>query len=83
MRQTLIEIEGFLYRQELITEQQVSSAWMTAAWYRAKRLPTLKSVLGKIGKRRKPDEKSAEKRKQDFDQMAAEMTKDLNIEPQE
>jgi hypothetical protein len=83
LRHTLLSCEGFIYRQELDAERRVTSAWLTAAWQRAKRMPSLRSVVSKV-KRRAP-EKPVDKAKvkADFDQMVDEMTGDLNIKPTE
>lgn len=54
-----------------------------ANWSRAKRMPTLKSILSKMKKRKPKTKDELEKSKQDFDRMAEEMTKDLNIKKQE
>lgn len=83
LRENLLLIDGYLFRQQLSTEQRVSSAWLMANWSRAKRMPSLKSILAKF-KTQKPKTKTeVEKAKKDFDQMVDEMTGDLNIKPQE
>ena len=83
LRENLLLFDGFLYRQQLSTEQRVSSAWLMANWSRAKRMPSLKSILSKI-KTRKPKTKvEMDKAKEDFQKMAEDMTKDLNIKKQE
>jgi len=79
LRENFLLIDGFLYRQQLSNEQRVSSAWLMANWSRAKRMPSLKSILSKIKKRKPKTQDEMEKSKQDFQKMAEEMTKDLNI----
>lgn len=79
LRENFLLIDGFLFRQQLSTEQRVSSAWLMANWSRAKRMPSLKSILSKIKKTKPKSEGEMEKAKQDFDKMAEEMTRDLNI----
>ncbi len=83
LRENFLLIDGFLYRQQLSSEQRVTSAWLMANWSRAKRMPTLKSILSKMKKRKPKTKDELEKSKQDFDRMAEEMTKDLNIKKQE
>ena len=83
LRENLLLIDGYLFRQQLSTEQRVTSAWLMANWSRAKRMPSLKSILTRI-KTPKPKTKTdVEKAKKDFDQMVDDMTGDLNIKPQE
>ncbi len=79
LRENFLLIDGFLYRQQLSTEQRVSSAWLMANWSRAKRMPSLKSILSKLKKRKPKSKGEIETAKKDFDKMAEEMTKDLNI----
>lgn len=81
LRHTLLQIEGFLYRSEVDAERQVSSAWLMAAWQRSKRMPSLRSVLARSGRKSKPPDK--QKSKAELDQMIADMTGDLNLKPQE
>ena len=54
-----------------------------ANWSRAKRMPSLKSILSKMKKRKPKTQDEMEKSKRDFQKMAEEMTKDLNIKIQE
>ena len=82
LRHTLLQIEGFLYRQEVDAERQVSSAWLMAAWQRSKRMPSLRSVLSKSKRRTgKPPDK--QKSKADLDDMIADMAGDLTLKPKE
>ncbi len=83
LRENLLLIDGFLFRQQLSTEQRVSSAWLMANWSRAKRMPNLKNVLSKLKKQKPKVKTEIEKSKKDFDKMVEEMTGDLNIKPQE
>ncbi len=83
LRENLLLFDGFLYRQQLSTEQRVSSAWLMANWSRAKRMPSLKSILSKLKKRKPKTKDEIKKAKEDFQRMAENMTKDLNIKPQE
>ena len=83
LRTTLQEIDGFIYRQELLQEQQMTSAWLTANWQRAKRMPNLRTVLNKIKGKRLPKPEITEQTKAEFNKMVEEMTGDLNIKPQE
>jgi len=83
LRENFLLIDGFLYRQQLSTEQRVTSAWLTANWSRAKRMPSLKSILSKLKKRKPKTSVEIEKQKQDFQEMSDRMTKDLNIKSQE
>lgn len=83
LRENLLLIDGFLFRQQLSTEQRVSSAWLMANWSRAKRMPSLKSILSKIKKPKPRTKTEVEKAKQDFDEMVKDMTQDLNIKSQE
>lgn len=83
MRHTLLQCEGFIYRQEMDAERRVTSAWLTAAWQRAKRMPSLRSVVSKVKRRRDLPPPDKVKAKADFDQMVEEMAGDLNIKPQE
>lgn len=83
LRENFLLIDGFLFRQQLSTEQRVSSAWLMANWSRAKRMPSLKSILSKIKKTKPKSKGEIETAKKDFQQMAERMTKDLNIKPQE
>ena len=46
-------------------------------------MPSLKSILSKIKKQKPRTQVETEKAKQDFKKMAEEMTKDLNIKPEE
>ncbi len=74
-------MDGFLYRTELTTNQQVSAAWMMAAWQRSKRMPSLRSILGRMKRRpgKAEEKKTVEKAKQDFHTLVDEMAGDLNI----
>ncbi len=83
LRENLLLFDGFLYRQQLSTEQRVSSAWLMANWSRAKRMPSLKSILSKIKKPKPKTKTQVEKAKEDFQEMVVDMTKDLNIKPEE
>ncbi len=79
LRETLLLIDGFLWQQQLSTEQRVSSAWLMANWSRAKRMPSLRSILSKFKKQKPKTRVEVEKAKKDFHQMVDEMTGDLNI----
>ena len=80
LRDVVLQVDGFLYRTELVTQQQVSAAWMAANWQRAKRMPSLRSVLRKMGKAgARPTKKTVEAAKQEFKTLVDEMTGDLNI----
>ncbi len=81
LRHTLLQIEGFLYRQEISAERQVSSAWLMAAWQRSKKMPSLRSVLSRSGRKAKPPDK--QKTKAELDQMITDMTGDLPLKPKE
>ena len=83
LRENLLLIDGFLFRQQLSTEQRVSSAWLMANWSRAKRMPSLKSILSKIKKTKPRTKTEVEKAKEDFDEMVTDMTQDLKIKAQE
>jgi len=83
LRENLLLIDGFLFRQQLSTEQRVSSAWLMANWSRAKRMPSLKSILSKIKKRKPKTKTEVQKAKEDFQEMVVDMTADLNIKPEE
>lgn len=76
----MLLVDGFLYRTELQTQQTVSAAWMSAAWQRSKRMPSLRSILGKLGKKgAPPDKQTVEKAKEEFKTLVDEMAGDLNI----
>lgn len=80
LRETFQEIDGFLFRQELLQEQQVTSAWLMANWQRAKRMPNLRTIISKIKNRgRSKPKKSEQQTEAEFDKMVEEMTRDLNI----
>lgn len=82
LRYTLLQVEGFIYRQQIDAERQVSSAWLMAAWQRSKKMPSLRSVLSrsKRGKDKLPDKQQT---KAELDQMIADMTGDLALKPKE
>ncbi len=80
----MLQVEGFLFRQELKVQQQVSAAWFQAAWQRSKRMPALRTILRKMGTpRSKPDPKTLETAKAEFKTLVTEMTSDLNIKEDE
>jgi len=82
MRHTILQCEGFIYRQELDAERRVTSAWLMAAWQRAKRMPSLRSVVSKVKRGRTPPAPVDKvKAKADFNKMVEEMAGDLNIQP--
>jgi len=83
LKENLLLIDGFLFRQELSIERRVTSAWLMANWSRAKRMPNLQNVLSKFKKQKPKTKTEVEKSKKDFDQMVEEMTGDLNIKSQE
>jgi len=83
LRENLLLFDGFLFRQQLSTEQRVSSAWLMANWSRAKRMPSLKSILSKIKKRKPRTKTEVQKAKEDFQEMVVDMTQDLNLKPEE
>ncbi len=57
---------------------------MQANWQRAKRMPSLRSILGKMGTpRSKPTKKTVEAAKADFKTLVSEMTSDLNMKKDE
>jgi len=74
----ILQVDGFLYRTELVVQQQVSAAWMAANWQRSKRMPSLRSVLNKMGKAGvRPSKKTVQAAKQEFKTLVKEMTGDL------
>lgn len=81
LRHTLLQIEGFLYRQTISAERQVSSAWLMAAWQRSKRMPSLRSVLSRS--KRKADKPDKTRTRAELDQMITDMTGDLPLKPKE
>jgi hypothetical protein len=82
LRHTLLQVEGFIYRQQIDNERQVSSAWLMAAWQRSKKMPSLRSVLSR-SKRRKDKPIDKQQTKAELDQMIADMTGDLALKPKE
>lgn len=57
---------------------------MQANWQRAKRMPSLRSILGKMGTpRSKPSKKTIEGAKEDFKTLVSEMTSDLPMKKDE
>ncbi len=53
---------------------------MAAAWQRSKRMPSLRSILNKMGKAGpRPTKKTVEAAKQEFKTLVDEMTGDLNM----
>lgn len=83
LRETFQAIDGFLFREELIQERQVTSAWLQANWQRAKRMPNLRTILNKIKRGRTKPQKSVQQSEQDFEKMVDEMTGDLPIKTEE
>lgn len=80
----MLQVDGFLFRQELTVQQQVSAAWFQASWQRSKRMPALRTILKKMGTpRSKPDPKTVEAAKVEFKTLVNEMTSDLNMKKDE
>lgn len=57
---------------------------MQANWQRAKRMPSLRSILNKMGTpRSKPTKKTVEAAKAEFRTLVSEMTSDLDMKKDE
>jgi hypothetical protein len=72
LNDTLLLVDGFIYRHKVDLREGVTEAWLTAAWGRAKKLPQLRQVLNKLEQASAPP-KTKEEVKEDMDKMVADM----------
>lgn len=72
----LLLVEGFIHQKETEYKMGMTTAWMAAAWGRAKRMPTLSKVIADFEKRKRPP-KSTEEQQSEFFDLAKSMAPDL------